>query len=67
MKKTYQRPIIEATAIVPIQVIAATVNKIDAKSGSEDINLEYGGGSSMDARAGESNLWDDEDHASGWD
>ena len=37
MKKTYQQPTIEITAIVPTQVIAATVTDIMGKSGSETI------------------------------
>jgi len=46
-------------------VIAATVIDIMGKSGSETI-FGYGGGGSGPARAGENNLWDDDDD-SDWD
>ncbi len=66
MKKTYQQPTIEITAIVPTQVIAATVTNIIGMSGSETIFC-YGGGGSDPARAGENHLWDDEDDDTDWD
>ena len=66
MKKTYQQPTIEITAIVPTQVIAATVTDIMGKSGSETI-FGYGGGGSGPARAGVNHLWDVEDDDTDWD
>ena len=65
MKHAYQKPEIEITAIGPIEVIAATVRNIEGKSGNETI-IEYGGGGSGPARAGESKLWDEEEDT-GWD
>ena len=66
MKKTYQQSTIEITAIVPTQVIAATVTYIMGKSGSETI-FGYGCGGSGPARAGVNHLWDDEDDDTDWD
>ena len=66
MKKTYQQPEIEISAIVPIQVIAATVTDIIGKSGENTI-FGFGGGGSGPARAGENHLWDDEDDDTDWD
>ena len=65
MKKTYQQPEIETTAIVPTQVIAASVNGIIGKSEGKTI-LDFGGGGSGPARAGDNAFWDDEDDDSSW-
>ena len=66
MKMTYQQPEIEISAIVPIQVIAATVTDIIGKSGENTI-FGFGGGGSGPARASENHLWDDEDDDTDWD
>lgn len=65
MKKNYQKPYIEITSIAPLQLIAASLKDIKGMSGDSTI-LIYGGGSTTAARAGGSNLWDEED-ASDWD
>jgi hypothetical protein len=66
MKKTYQRPETETFEAGLIQVIAATVNDIQGKSGGVTI-FNYGGGGTGPARDGGSALWDDEEDDSGWD
>ena len=60
MKKTYQRPETETFEAGLIQVIAATVNDIQGKSGGVTI-FNYGGGGTGPARDGGSALWDDEE------
>ena len=51
---------------MPTQVIAASVNGIIGKSEGKTI-LDYGGGGSGPARAGDKAFWDDEDDDSSWD
>lgn len=66
MKKTYQAPCIETTAIEPILMKNASIIDVKGMSSGEQI-FGYGGGGNGPARSGESNLWDDEEDGSGWD
>ena len=66
MKKIYQRPEIWVETLEtesPLLVDSITT----IKTNLGESTLIYGGGGNGSARAGESNLWDDEEYDSNWD
>ncbi len=66
MRKTYQQPEIWVEELkMENQVLAGSVKDIQTNLGES--TLKYGGGGDGPARAGENNLWDDEEDDSGWD
>lgn len=68
MKKTYQTPETEITAMESNEMIAASIQNVIGKdSSSETSFFKYGGGGTGPARAGENHLWEEEEGISGWD
>ena len=66
MKKIYQQPEIWVDELkMENQVLAnSPLRQVTNVTGA---GLGYGGGGNGPARAGESNLWDDEEDGSDWD
>ena len=60
MRKNYQKPEIWMEEIKMESPLLGSITKIEGKSGN-DIILNYEGGGSGPARAGESGLWDEEE------
>lgn len=66
MKNIYQRPEIWVEELkMESPLFANTVTDIVGKSGTNTI-FGYGGGGNGGARAGENDLWDDEEEESDW-
>ena len=65
MKKTYQQPEIWVEELEMEIPLLESLRDVQGKSGNETI-FGYGGGGIGPARAGESNLWEDEEDDSGW-
>ena len=66
MRKTYQQPEIWVEELkMESPLLGNSVKSIQTNLGES--TLGYGGGGNGNARAGESNLWDDEEDNSGWD
>lgn len=66
MKKTYQQPEIWVEELMAENsLLGNNVSNIQTNLGSS--TLSFGGGGNGSARAGENNLWDDEEDDSSWD
>ena len=67
MRSIYQQPEIWAEALeMESPLLGYSITAIKTNLG-ESSTLGYGGGGNGSARAGESNLWDDEEDNSDWD
>ena len=67
MKKTYMQPEIWVEGMNTENPILAGSIPDRQVTNVIGAGLGYGGGGNGNARAGESNLWDDEEDNSGWD
>ena len=65
MKKTYMQPEIWVEELVTECPLLGESNRVTSTAGNSGI--KYGGGFSGQARAGEGQLWDDENDDSAWD
>ena len=66
MRSIYQQPEIWVEALeMESPLLGYSITAIKTNLGES--TLGYGGGGNGNARAGESNLWDDEEDDSGWD
>lgn len=70
MKKTYMQPEIWVEKMnAEYQVMAGSprpTDEVTSISTKEDIGITYGGAGNGSARAGESQIWDDEGDDSAW-